>query len=191
MWYSLPKFNWQRHRINESSMDECCSEVGTSESQTKSSNFGYCNWHHQGRYWPSVCDLLDTNKWHGNFLEMVLLMSKYNSTLKSLIDKSIKKAEKQGKGRGKFVTFLSKTFVNSILLSCWTDRRRNRECDQCRRQQEIRWNDEWDSWCLGPIRWLLLYLLQILEKYKNNCWVSKLSHLGDALWNQLAAKLQS
>lgn len=67
--------------------------------------------------------LSDDNVDHGNFLEMVLLMSKYDDILKKHLDSCIKESKKihqsnldvKTQGRGNLVTFLSKTTVNYIL----------------------------------------------------------------------------
>ena len=61
---------------------------------------------------------------HGNFLELVKLLSKYDPLLQRHLDKVIKKSKqnstkgKKGKkGRGSKLTFLSKTTVNSVIHS--------------------------------------------------------------------------
>ncbi|KAJ8375393.1 hypothetical protein SKAU_G00059730 [Synaphobranchus kaupii] len=56
---------------------------------------------------------------HGTFLELILLLSKYdmclNQHLNDCIEKSKKMHESGGKGRGSLVTFFSKTTVNMII----------------------------------------------------------------------------
>ncbi|CAH2248014.1 Hypothetical predicted protein [Pelobates cultripes] len=58
---------------------------------------------------------------HGNFLEILLLLSKFDPLLKNHLDTVIKKSKKQhqsatsSKGRGGFVTLISKTTVNNII----------------------------------------------------------------------------
>ncbi|KAM4796255.1 uncharacterized protein WCC33_001402 [Rhinophrynus dorsalis] len=60
---------------------------------------------------------------HGNFLEILLLLSKFDPLLKSHLDTVVKKSKKQhesatsSKGRGGFVTLISKTSVNNIIIS--------------------------------------------------------------------------
>lgn len=63
-------------------------------------------------------DLLDPNKRHGNFLEIVLMLAKYDSLLNSHVERCVEYSAKQdtSRGRGSFVSFLSKTSVNNILL---------------------------------------------------------------------------
>jgi len=54
----------------------------------------------------------------GNFLEAVKLLAEYNSHLQAHLQKVIllgKQKDPSKKGRGKFVTFLSKTTVNKII----------------------------------------------------------------------------
>ena len=58
---------------------------------------------------------------HGNFLEIILLLSKYDATLKAHIDIMIKKSQKaQDRGSkqgGGILTFLSKTTVNYVITT--------------------------------------------------------------------------
>ena len=61
--------------------------------------------------------MLDTNKQHGNFLELVILLCKYDQILNAHVDNCIEQSKKQEKGRGSFVTFISKSTVNNILLA--------------------------------------------------------------------------
>ena len=67
-------------------------------------------------HWESARDLLDTNKRHGNFLELVLMMSKHDPILCEHVTACAESAAtNESTGRGNFVTFLSKTFVNNII----------------------------------------------------------------------------
>jgi Domain of unknown function (DUF4371)/hAT family C-terminal dimerisation region len=65
--------------------------------------------------------LKDETNDHGNFLELVLLLSKFDPILKSHVDKCVTASQKRkdavsgSKGRGNLVTFLSKTMVNYIF----------------------------------------------------------------------------
>lgn len=65
--------------------------------------------------------LEDKNLDHGNFLEILLLLSKFDPLLKNHLDTVIKKSKKKhqgatsSKGRGGFVTLISKTTVNNII----------------------------------------------------------------------------
>ena len=56
---------------------------------------------------------------HGNFLEMILLMSKYDPVLKAHLEKAIKSSTKShdsgSKQGGGHISFLSKTTVNHII----------------------------------------------------------------------------
>ena len=51
---------------------------------------------------------------HGNFLEMIILLSKYDLCLKEHLSECIENSKKK-RVRGSLVTFLSKTTVNSVL----------------------------------------------------------------------------
>ncbi|XP_025406602.1 uncharacterized protein LOC112680656, partial [Sipha flava] len=55
---------------------------------------------------------------HGNFLELVMLISKYDNVLQQHLNTSIQLSEKNKskKGRGSLVTFLSKHFINDNIL---------------------------------------------------------------------------
>src|SRR6185437_2982798 len=60
---------------------------------------------------------------HGNFLELVLLLSKYDPVLQAHVAESIKRSKQQKsheskgiRGRGALLTFLSKTFINKLIL---------------------------------------------------------------------------
>uniref|UniRef100_A0A8C6KUE3 DUF4371 domain-containing protein n=1 Tax=Nothobranchius furzeri TaxID=105023 RepID=A0A8C6KUE3_NOTFU len=57
---------------------------------------------------------------HGNFLELILLLGKYDFCLKEHLDSCIEESKKLHlsggtRGRGSLVTFLSKTTVNSVI----------------------------------------------------------------------------
>jgi len=62
--------------------------------------------------------LTDNSLNHGNFLELVKLVAKYDTILGQHVDKSVtlSKKNKNKKGRGCMVTFLSKHFVNEKLI---------------------------------------------------------------------------
>ncbi|KAL4120792.1 hypothetical protein QTP88_013413 [Uroleucon formosanum] len=69
-----------------------------------------------------MLDSLSTD--HGNFLDILLLLGKYdihlNDHLKTIIEKSKKAHESGSKGRGGLITFISKTTLNVIIdsISC-------------------------------------------------------------------------
>jgi hypothetical protein len=63
----------------------------------------------------SACDMLDPEKRHGNFIEMVLLLSRYDTILENHVAECYEKGQQQGKGRGSTITFLSKTTVCNII----------------------------------------------------------------------------
>jgi len=74
---------------------------------------------YRGQKYEAAYTLNDSSLDHGNFLEMVLLVGKFDPVLKSHLDKVIKKSttihnsgSKQGGG---LLTFLSKTTVNYIV----------------------------------------------------------------------------
>lgn len=56
---------------------------------------------------------------HGNFLELIILLGKYDVCMKEHLTECIEKSKKmhqaQGKGRGSVVTFLSKTTVIKVI----------------------------------------------------------------------------
>lgn len=67
---------------------------------------------------------LDNNKVnHGNFLELILLMAKYDEALKHHVNESIKKSKERqqkhpnSRGRGALSTFLSKSFINKLIVA--------------------------------------------------------------------------
>eukprot|EP00102_Acyrthosiphon_pisum_P011108 XP_008179712.1 PREDICTED: uncharacterized protein LOC103308322 [Acyrthosiphon pisum] len=55
---------------------------------------------------------------HGNFLELVMLISKYDTILNQHVKMSITLSEKSKskKGRGSLITFMSKTFINNNII---------------------------------------------------------------------------
>lgn len=63
--------------------------------------------------------LNDSNLDHGNFLEIMILLSKYDPVIcehfNVIVKKSEKKKEKNHKGRGHFLTFLSKNTVQLVI----------------------------------------------------------------------------
>ena len=72
-----------------------------------------------------AASLEDSGANHGNFLEMVVLLSKYDKVLKRHVDKVVKKSKQQKmlpgskrKGRGALVTFLSKKSIAKLLKIC-------------------------------------------------------------------------
>ncbi|GBP08857.1 hypothetical protein EVAR_78255_1 [Eumeta japonica] len=61
----------------------------------------------------SLADIADDNQNHGNFLNLVVLLSKYDPVLKAHMSEAITESKKRkdsgkGKGQGRLVTFLSK-----------------------------------------------------------------------------------
>jgi len=60
--------------------------------------------------------LTDNSLNHGNFLELVKLVAKYDSILEQHVNNSVILSDKNKKGRGGMVTFLSKHFVNEKLI---------------------------------------------------------------------------
>lgn len=74
----------------------------------------------RGRENEAAYALENENLDHGNFLEILILLSKYDVTLKTFLQKVIKRSksssERGNKQRtGNFLTFFSKTTVNSII----------------------------------------------------------------------------
>lgn len=72
----------------------------------------------------SLTDIADgQNQNHGNFLNLVVLLSKYDPVLKAHISEAIIESKKRkdsgkDKGRGRLVTFLSKTTMNKLINIC-------------------------------------------------------------------------
>lgn len=55
---------------------------------------------------------------HGNFLELVLLLADYDSVLRVHLDQCVLKSDKnkQNRGRGSLITFMSKSIVNKLII---------------------------------------------------------------------------
>ncbi|KAL4132621.1 hypothetical protein QTP88_009743 [Uroleucon formosanum] len=55
---------------------------------------------------------------HGNFLELVLLFADYDSVLRVHLNQCILKSDKnkQNRGRGSLITFMSKSIVNKLII---------------------------------------------------------------------------
>ena len=58
---------------------------------------------------------MNENLDHGNFLELLLLISKFDPVLKLHIEDAINKSKAEGKGRGSLVTLFSKTTANNVI----------------------------------------------------------------------------
>jgi len=69
---------------------------------------------YRGKY-EAAHSLTDNSLNHGNFLELVKLVAKYDTILGQHVDKSVILSDKNKKVRGCMVTFLSKHFVNEKL----------------------------------------------------------------------------
>lgn len=73
--------------------------------------------------YESSYSLHDLTLDHGNFLEILLLLKKYDMTLNEHVDKITKSAQEKAawhkstkvKGRGSSITFISKTTINLII----------------------------------------------------------------------------
>ena len=56
---------------------------------------------------------------HGNFLKLIILLGKYDIVMKEYLSECVEKSKKhhqtRSKGRGSFVSFLSKNTVNDII----------------------------------------------------------------------------
>lgn len=72
---------------------------------------------YRGDKHESASSLNEENLDHGNFLELTLLLAKFDPTLKNHIDKISKNQQEHSKGRGDSVTFLSKTTFNYLFES--------------------------------------------------------------------------
>ncbi|XP_034084713.1 uncharacterized protein LOC117554399 [Gymnodraco acuticeps] len=76
---------------------------------------------YRGKEYEAAYTLDDDNIDHGNFLELIILLGKYDVCLKEHITECTEKSKKmhqshsQAKGRGSAVTFLSKTTVNNVI----------------------------------------------------------------------------
>lgn len=72
---------------------------------------------YRGKY-EGINHLSDNTLNHGNFLDILLLLEKYDATLSSHIQAIIKKSEKStSSGRSQNLTLISKTTVNCIFLA--------------------------------------------------------------------------
>lgn len=74
---------------------------------------------YRGSEFEAAYTLSNENIDHGNFLELMLFLSKYDSFLSEHVQKCVVASSEQritGKGRGSFITFFSKTTVNKIIL---------------------------------------------------------------------------
>ena len=69
---------------------------------------------YRGNKNESTQSIADMSVDHGNFLKILLLLSKYDSCLQQHITECIEKSP-VGQGRGAFVTLMSKTTVNSVI----------------------------------------------------------------------------
>lgn len=65
----------------------------------------------------SSLNKLDSKINRGNFLELCLLLAKYDNVMKAHINKISVRKQDSKQGRGSHLTFLSKTFVNKIIHS--------------------------------------------------------------------------
>uniref|UniRef100_A0A336MY63 CSON006218 protein n=1 Tax=Culicoides sonorensis TaxID=179676 RepID=A0A336MY63_CULSO len=71
---------------------------------------------YRGSIHESARTLNDEALDHGNFLEVILLLSKYDAVLSEHINKCVEESSRQpGQGRGSLTTFLSKTTINKIV----------------------------------------------------------------------------
>ena len=75
---------------------------------------------YRGTQFEAAYTLDDMSIDHGTFLELVILLGKYDVCMKECIEKSKKKHETHSKGRGSAVTFLSKTTVNMVISSVFS-----------------------------------------------------------------------
>lgn len=74
---------------------------------------------YRGQQSEAAYTLDDHNIDHGNFLELIILLGKYDVCLKEHLTECIEKSKKmhqsQARGHGAAVTFLSKTTVNTVI----------------------------------------------------------------------------
>lgn len=74
---------------------------------------------YRGRQFEAAYTLDDMNIDHGTFLELIILLGKYDVCMKEhlseCIEKSKKMHETHSRGRGSTVTFLSKTTINMVI----------------------------------------------------------------------------
>ncbi|XP_051796629.1 protein FAM200A-like [Acanthochromis polyacanthus] len=79
-------------------------------------SIGKCALGYRGSKNEAAHSLADMSVDHGNFLEILLLLSKYDSCLQQHVQDCIQKSQSStGKGRGSRVTLMSKTTVCSVL----------------------------------------------------------------------------
>ena len=76
---------------------------------------------YRGKENEAAYSLSDPQLDHGNFLEIILLLSKYDATLRAHLDIMIKKSQEShdrgSKQGGGILTFLSKTTVNHVITT--------------------------------------------------------------------------
>lgn len=74
---------------------------------------------YRGKNYEAAYTLDDASLDHGNFIEIIILLSKYDRILKLHLDKIVNKSTKShnlgSKQGGRNITFLSKTTVNYII----------------------------------------------------------------------------
>lgn len=78
---------------------------------------GKCGLSYRGHIQETAYTLENIASNHGNFLELILLLSKYDVCLQEHVSDCIEKSKKQmgSKGRGSLVTMMSKTTVNKVI----------------------------------------------------------------------------
>ena len=75
---------------------------------------------YRGKQSEAAYTLDEDNIDHGNFLELIILLGKYDVCLKEHLTECIAKSKRmhqsqQARGRGAAITFLSKTTVNTVI----------------------------------------------------------------------------
>ncbi|XP_050065875.1 uncharacterized protein LOC126554927 [Aphis gossypii] len=114
--------------FDESSKQLFCSVCLAFASESNSFTKGVSDWKHligkrglsyRGKRNEAAYSLNDNNLDHGNFLEIMILLSKYDPIIcehfNTIINKSEKKQKQNKKGRGSFLTFLSKNTVQVVI----------------------------------------------------------------------------
>lgn len=80
---------------------------------------GKCGLSQRGSKDEAAYTIKDSTADHGNFLELILLLSKYDTFLQQHVNECIEKIKRQhetwGKGRGSFVSLLSKCIINIVI----------------------------------------------------------------------------
>lgn len=75
----------------------------------------------RGHRGEAAYELDDDQANHGVFLEMIILLKKYDPPLSKHLEKVIatskERKQKGTKGRGAFITFISKTTVNKLITT--------------------------------------------------------------------------